>query len=197
MTRPTVLLDCDDVLTDFIGGVLEIVHRVTGRRHTQEDVDQWDFATALKLTNDERRAVQDIISLSRGWCESLAVLPGAVDGVGALREIADVYILTAPWSSCPTWTHERERWLMRRLNIPSRWVIHTAAKHLVWGDVFVDDRTETVEKWATAWLDSSALRWATPHNRRDAFRGTTVSTWDEVLRRVETAMITRMWSSGR
>ena len=181
--RPVVLLDVDGVLADFIGGVLDLVEHVTGLCREREDVDRFDFCEALGLRGDDARAVKRAIA-ERGFCERLLPYEGARLGVRALQEIADVYIVTSPWNSCPTWTYERESWLWRHFKIPSSRVIHARAKHRVAGDVFVDDRTNTVAEWRAEWPDSVAIRWNTPHNAHDPWDGITCDRWDLLRARV-------------
>lgn len=179
MTR--VLLDCDGVLADFIGAALTIVAEVTGRTCAREDVDRFDFAAALKLTPDEKRAVYAPISDREGWWSRLPVMPGARDGVDRLRAVADVYVVTSPWNSCRTWHHEREAWLRHYFDLPAKHLIVTAAKHVCAGDVFVDDRTDTLIEWNAANPLGLAVQWQTPHNRLDGWPGVGTSSWDELI----------------
>jgi 5'-nucleotidase len=187
MTR--VLLDCDGVLADFIGPVLDLVYLVTDRRHTHEQVDRFDFAACLDLSPDEKRAVRDVISGTEGWWRSLPVLPRAQDGVRRLREVADVYVVTSPWNSCKTWLYEREAWLKEHFGIPHSHVLAGSAKHLVDGNMLVDDRTETLTRWRDCHqynVDGSIVAlpvlWETPHNRLDGWDGTSTRSWDDVIR---------------
>lgn len=178
--RPVILLDCDGILADFIGGVLPLIHRVTGRQAAREQITAFDFAASLGLNPDEAAAVKRAIGCSDRFASTLEAYPGAIEGVGTLREVADVYIVTSPWNSNPTWTHDRETWLRRHFGIPHSHVIHGSAKHLVRGDVFVDDKTETVVAWQAAHPSGRALRWSTPHNARDAYGGSSTNDWNVV-----------------
>lgn len=186
MTKPIVLLDCDGVLSDFIGGVLDLVHFVTDRKHTHEDVDQFDFCAALKLTTDEARAVKSMIE-NVGFCAGLKPFPKAVSGVAALESIADVYILTSPWNSNPRWTYEREQWLKDHFGIPCSRVLHGSAKHLIRGDVFVDDRTSAVRQWKESNPDGIAVQWQTLHNRGESWNRASTNDWKVLARIVEQA----------
>lgn len=187
-----VLLDVDGVLADFIGSVLATLKVITGEVRHPYEVDRFDFCEALSLPPVTARVVKDRISNERGWWSSLSVFPGAVEGVAALRSVADVYIVTSPWNSCHTWLHEREAWLKRWFDIPHSRVIATSAKHCVAGDVFVDDKTETLVKWddeqGSMWQmpDGSqgrtrAVQWETPHNRRDEWHGDSTRSWSQLV----------------
>lgn len=178
-----VLLDVDGVLCDFIDGVLDLVHETTGRRHTREHVTAFDFAASLKLSRDEAALVKKAISYRANWWSSLPVLDGAQLGVERLREVAEVFIVTSPWNSCPTWLHEREAWLKRHFQIPHSHVLVGSAKHIVAGHMLVDDKTETLRDWSRAHghLGGIGVQWQTPHNRADEWAGLSTQSWDELL----------------
>lgn len=176
MTR--VLLDCDGVLADFVGGFLAIVNRACGTFYTHEHVTEYDVCKALGITTEQATHAFDTVSGSRGFALALEPLPGAIDGVRRLQEIADVFIVTSPWNSSPTWTHEREAWLRRHFDIPHRRVIHTGAKYMVRGDFLVDDKTETLTRWDMEHgPHRKAIQWQTPHNRRDGWAGPSTNSW--------------------
>ncbi len=187
-----VLLDCDGVLSDFIGSVCDLVRCHGGGNRTPAEVTEFDFCKSLNLDVDVAREVKREISTTPGWWSSLKVLPGALEGVAALREVADVYIVTSPWNSCRSWLCQRETWLKRHFDIPHARVIATSAKHLVSGDMLVDDKTETCVAWdleqGAAWRmpdgssgETRAVQWQTPHNRRDAWSGHSTSSWAQLL----------------
>lgn len=180
MIRPRVLLDCDGVLADFIDVALDIVGVVTGRTYQPEQVTQWDFCAALGLTSDEAAIVKRSIGAYPNLAAGLNLYPGVVDGVRALQEIAEVYIVTSPWNSNPTWCHDREAWLWKYFKIPSARVVHTSAKHLVVGDVLVDDKTSTLIDWQAAHPSKLAVQWSTPHNRSDGWDGASTSLWADL-----------------
>ena len=178
--RPLVLVDVDGVLCDFIGGVLDIVETVTGKRRQREEIDQFDFVAALGLNPNDARVLKSIIDMRRKFCARLSPFPGAFDGIAKLVDLADIHIVTSPWNSNETWTSEREWWLNHHFAIPHRLVTHTSAKHLIAGDWLVDDKTETCERWQAAHPNGVAVQWITPHNRKDGWTGRATNSWDEL-----------------
>lgn len=187
MTRPRVLLDCDGVLSRFMDGALALINDLLGTGYVIDDVTEFDFSRALGLRPDVAAAVKRRIGQAPGFAAELEIYPGAVDGVRRLREVAEVYIVTSPWNSNPTWCHDREWWLDKHFGIKHAHVLHTSAKHLVRGDVFVDDKTSSCEAWRDAWPGGIAVQWRTPHNRRDAWLGISTGNWDELIGIVERA----------
>lgn len=176
--KPVVLVDVDGVLSGFVSSYLRAVYRETGRQYSYEDVTQYDMKRALGLNDLEAANVASHVQ-TPGFCEDIPVLEGATDGVRRLQEIAEVYIVTAPWNANRTWTYEREKWLARNFGIPSSRVIHTHAKHLVTGDILVDDKTDTIRKWSET-HPGTAVLWECPWNIADEWSGPRTNNWDDV-----------------
>jgi 5'(3')-deoxyribonucleotidase len=175
-----VLLDCDGLLSDFTRGALSVVERTLGRRHVPEDIWHWDFCKALGIVGNDRIRVMQAISDDRSFAVNLPILPGALDGVRRLREIAEVHVVTSPWNTNSGWTYERERWLLRNFEIDHKHVHHSSAKYLFAGDVFVDDKASHVAEWVAAHRGKLAVLWRTLHNQTEAVpTGAAVSSsWD-------------------
>lgn len=180
--RKRVLLDVDGVLADFVGPALSLVEEATGRKYTREDVTAFDFAASLGLSLAEAALVKKAISYRANWWSTLPVIDGAIDGVERLRSVSDVYVLTSPWNSCPTWLHEREGWLKKHFGIPHSHILVGSAKHLVAGDMLVDDKTETLREWSRlhGHLGGRAVQWQTPHNRADEWSGLSTQSWEQL-----------------
>ena len=166
MTAPVVLLDVDGVVADFVGPTLAEVSKITGRRYTPDDVTGWDLRAALGLEASEwDRVTKRIRSL--GFCLTQPTYPGACDAVRRLRERAEVYFVTTPWRGAVTWAYDRDRWLEQKFGeVIGRRVVHTGHKHLIRGDLLIDDKPENCERWAAAndW-PSCALLFTRPWNR--------------------------------
>lgn len=174
--RPVVLLDCDGVLADFAGGFLKLVNAHFGTAFTPSDVTTYDIAAALGWTREKADEAYGLITASVRFAADLDVFPGAADGVRRLAELAEIYVVTPPWHTQPTWCHDRTNWLWRNFEIPAHRVIHTSAKHLISGDVLIDDKLSHCEEWRARW-DGLAVLWSTPHNRRDLWDGQSTSDW--------------------
>jgi 5'(3')-deoxyribonucleotidase len=57
------------------------------------------------------------------------------------------------------WVHERLQWLKRHFGFEPHEIVFTSQKHLIRGDVLVDDHQEHVEKFP-----GRGVLWAKPHN---------------------------------
>lgn len=170
-----LLLDCDGILADFLQPLLDRVNEERGTAFQWTACDQWDIGAAFGLDwKDLGRIVE-----TPGFCASLPVYPGAVEGVAALQATHDIYCVTSPFSG-PHWMAERTAWLKQHFGFDKSHVIHCYTKRLVFGDLLLDDKPETVREWADAW-PGAALLWDAPWNQgADIGRGRRVRSWAEV-----------------
>lgn len=164
MNKPRLLLDCDQVLADFVGAYLDTVADFTGITYKREALPSWKIQDHLPLTKEQKRLVSDAVR-SEGWCARIKPCAGAVEGFAEIRDICDVRIVTSPWPG-NYWAGERIEWLHHYFDIPLKHVYQLSEKESVWGDLIVDDKAETVVDWQKKWHRSAYL-WETPHNLQD------------------------------
>jgi 5'(3')-deoxyribonucleotidase len=171
-----ILLDVDGVLADFTGAVLRVGNKFSGMQKTHEDVTMWDI---WKVFPD--RCKEDILKevSSAGFCSGLECLPHAKKMVSNLREMGDVYAVTSPWHSSPTWCWERTLWLLEHFGFEANQVVHTHEKRLVRGDVLIDDRVETIKAWDAEVGNILGILWDAPYNRSEKVHWR-VKDWDEL-----------------
>lgn len=172
MKRPIYLVDADGVMVDFLGGSLVTLWDL-GIQRTREDVREFDIGAALKLAEFQRLLLEAAWSRP-GWCSSLPAYEGAREGVEMLRSIGEVYAVTSPMWSCRTWESERRSWLIEQMGFRAREVISAHAKHLIHGDVLVDDKPEHLE----AWKHGRAVCWAQVYN--EGYAGLRTNDWQAV-----------------
>jgi 5'(3')-deoxyribonucleotidase len=157
----TVLLDCDGVLSDFVGHMTALLK---ARGHEIPEVTEYDF---LRGFGDDVGAVARSLLKDGGTWMTMPAYPEARAGVDAIRAAGhDVIVVTAPWWSCETWDHVRRKWLYGAFDVKSENIITTSKKHLVRGHAFVDDKAEAVEAWRLAHVGiGTALLMDRPYNR--------------------------------
>lgn len=161
-SRKRVLVDVDDVIVNFkqafisaviAKGLRNIDH--TWRRST------WDLAKDLGLTDKEEKEAFSLINMPGVADEMMNALPGAVEGVQNLMELADVYFITSPSKTSPTWSFDRRNWLVRHFGEEQGSKVgHVHDKFIVFGDFLVDDKPENVMLWKDAWPLSTAIYWS-------------------------------------
>lgn len=163
-----ILIDVDQVLAATLQKLLPVANEMTGRDFKLEQMTEWNLFKSMNLDAETTKALWAIMG-SRGWCESLEVLPGAQEGVEELRRLGTVHFVTSPVHSSETWVHERTHWLKKHFNASYDDVTHTSAKHFVAGDFLIDDKVSTLKKWAACHPDGIAIKFLAPGNRLDAW----------------------------
>lgn len=172
----TILLDSDGILSNFVGGLLAKINADFSIDLKHDDCSQWDIGRAYGLCWPYLTTIIE----TPGFCAGLQPYPGAVEAVRELDLRHDVYCVTSPFSG-PHWMAERSAWLKQHFGFDKSHVIHCYTKRLVFGDLLLDDKPETVREWADAW-PGDALLWDAPWNQgADIGRGRRVKMWAEVI----------------
>lgn len=173
--RPRVILDTDGVKCDFLGPAVEVMNRILGTNFKPEDLKSWHLFDTVECTPEQKKACYDEWK-KPGWCLSLPPYPGAKEGVAALQEIADVYVVTSPMDG-DTWPTERQRWLKKHFNIGRDHTLHGDAKYICAADVFVDDKKAHCERWRQCFFDGTAVLWTQVTNRFELYDGPRTDNW--------------------
>ncbi len=197
-----ILLDCDGPLADFTGAYLDVVHALTGQRITRDDIDRWDihltdaFVRADEVYGGRLQAAVAGRVAEPGFCLSIRPHPDARDAVNRLARLAEVWCVTSPWRSSPTWMAERTEWIATHFpEIGEHRVIHASHKHLIDGGMFVDDKASHVQTWAERRPRGIGVLFDMHHNRADSVSAPNASRsgWDGILRHVETVYPPEVW----
>ena len=178
MSKPRVLLDCDNVLSDFVGPCLKVLRQITGKTYARKDITAFNIMKSLEIPKDVADTAYAQMK-GPGFCRSLPVFDGAQEGVAKLKEVAHVFVVTSPFGGL-YWPGEREEWLYRLFEIGRKNIVQTPAKYTVTGDLLVDDKTTTLVEWLN-YQQGIAVQWETPHNRHDGWTGPATDNWDELV----------------
>lgn len=182
MKRPRILIDVDGPMADFVAPALEAIFRVTGKRFKASDhVKGWDLFSGLGLSEDETKTVFQTMQVP-GLCLDIPMVDGAKEGIQALREFAEVWAVTSPFGG-EHWMHERDAWLVNHLGFHKDQVLHVraAAKHGVYGNMLIEDKTETLRSWQSAWPMETAMLFERSYNRNDGWTGAAVDDWPSLV----------------
>ncbi len=159
-----LLLDCDGVVCNFVGGFLDIVKEVTGREYVPEQMGQWSLEKSTSLTPEEEKIVHAIHD-QPGFASMLKEFEHAVEAVTLLREKLDVVFLTKPNKRTPTWAYERYNWIQERW--PGIPVVSTASKKYVAGHFLLDDDPRNLDAWSGENPVGTPLLWSAPYNDKN------------------------------
>ena len=156
--RPLVLLDFDDVLFDFLGTVIKEYNKVTGANLKPSDCKTWDLSEVGDI-----RIFMKLIKNPHLW-DDMPEKDGSMKVVQRLINDGrwNVLICTA----CTTLEEYLVKVKMIEDRIPGfdlAKIINIADKHLVRGDIIVDDKVENLDKCAR--YDMKCVLMDAPHNQ--------------------------------
>lgn len=149
-----ILLDVDGVLADLVSHLQETAGITS-------EVNTYDFRDCL--TDLELLQVQQA-SGQRGFCLGIPWYPGAKEFLDDLHQMGQVYAVTAPWH-LDTWAHERREWLAGRVDSTRVLSVPGVSKHLVRGDLLIEDDSHTCRTWLRENPDGHAVLIDRPYNR--------------------------------
>src|ERR1700687_722000 len=178
------LLDIDGVVGSFVEPAVATANRLFGTKFDADKLDQWDIARWMGLTNKQEEALYAEYK-KPGFHDLIKPYPGAVEGVMALKEIANITVVTSPMIG-PTWCSERWDWLEHYLKIKPKDVFHCYKKHMVKGDILLDDKPSNIKDWSDHWPNGFALLWHQPYNVSAGNNtGLRTLSWDQVFKLTE------------
>jgi 5'(3')-deoxyribonucleotidase len=131
-----ILIDCDEVLADFVGACLQLAADKGGIYATKEQITGWDIGKAIGWPQ-LNTAVTEAIR-TRELTLRLKEVPGSIPWLRDVEQTfgADrVYVCTSPWNG--PWADQRISWLENR-GVPLKRIIQMSPKHLLPG-FLVDD----------------------------------------------------------
>jgi 5'(3')-deoxyribonucleotidase len=186
-----ILLDCDGVLSDFLSSVFDFAERETGVRYQHIDVKTWEvfdsIASHLRHTFDAEAATP-------GFCMSMKPYAAALKGVKQLQALGEIFVVTSPMD-VPNWEKERRDWCMKHFGIDRHHVISASSKHIVQGDMFIDDKPSNIEEWEN-YQTGKALLWDAPYNQNtNAYHR--ITSWDDAVIIAKTLLKRKLEHEGK
>jgi 5'(3')-deoxyribonucleotidase len=135
------LFDVDGVAAAFVNHLLDEI----GSKLAPSDIKRWNIRGCLPP--DEVDRADEVLSDPHFWM-TLPPVPGSQEAIEALQAAGhDIHWVTSPYD-LHGWDAIRRSWLRRNFDTPPDHVTITAAKYLVDGDYFVDDKLVHVQRWA-------------------------------------------------
>jgi len=163
----TVLVDMDGILANLQDSWYPRYNAIRPEgwpELTPESVTSWDIPQAHHPT------LWSVIE-QPGLYRNLKPLPGAIEGLKALYTAAengqprfDIYVVTSA-TAAPHTPTEKIQWLGEHFPFISRKKVITAhTKHIIRGDVLIDDGPPNIEGWGKVNPDKTILTIKYPYN---------------------------------
>ncbi len=186
--KPRVGVDVDGVLADLATPLLALMNSLYGTNHKPDSMERWDIEHLIP--EGEVADFWARVGTPGFVHDQMQPYPGAVDGVRALSEIADVYVVTSYLHDAPTWVHERDAWIDRHFGIPRHKMVHTKAKYTFTGRMLIDDKPQNIEEWSVEHPRGCPVLWAQPYNNPFVYQPSPdvirTKSWRRVLKLVGT-----------
>ena len=169
-----ILLDIDGVIADFMGKLIEQYNFLTGEKVVLQDIKS---VKSHKWFKDPQLVFR--LKDSVGFIRSLEPLPGAIDGVNQLIRMGHEVVFVSNGTNCQSSGHEKREWLKYYFSKTWKYppLVLTYHKHLVRGDVLVDDNPRNLENLEHG---TQALLWHHPYNV-DVQGYTRIYDWSNLL----------------
>ena len=186
--KPRVGVDVDGVLADILEPCFKVASEMMGSEITMDHMVAWDLDHLLPPDRIEEFWLR---IGEPGLCRGLKPYPGAVEGLAALREVADVYIVTAYLHDAVQWVHERDKWIQEHFGIPSKKMVHTKAKYTFSGKALIDDKPQNIQEWGDEHGTGIPILWSMPYNEKAQFTASLdykvvrTNSWENIVRVIE------------
>lgn len=167
----TIFVDMDEVIADAYQAHLDIYEKDHGVRYTKEECSGKEFWRCVPVEHQPK--VKDH-AWQVGYFRDLKVIPDSQEVLAALSKKHEVYIASAAMQF-PNSLREKSDWLDEHFSfIPWQNRILCGHKHILRGDVLIDDRAYNLEEF-----QGRKLLFTSPHNANvsDFER---VSSWKEI-----------------
>ena len=174
----------DSVLADISTKWYGLANKEYGCNVTIDDVTDWDTSKFFPCG----KSIFKYLS-QPGFFRDLSTISGAVEGIQAIHDAGhEVFVVTASTAQGAT---DKMHWMKENFpSIPHENIIITHTKHLVCGDVFIDDSPHNIKAYREYWPRAFIVGVNYPYNRESGrYANRMVDTWDEITK----AVLTMEW----
>jgi 5'(3')-deoxyribonucleotidase len=144
----TLFIDLDNVLVDFTESVVRYYKMYYGedREFTSDQCKTFDIFGIMfsDKTVREQTDIRETIFNAPGFWADMEPYPNSQRVFGRLANKFDVFIVTAPWPTSKNCIPEKIEWVENCLGFEQKRIIFTSYKHLLLGDVIIDDNPKYI-----------------------------------------------------
>ncbi len=162
MNKKRILCDLDGIVTDLIHKWLITYNKEHPhfKQLVKDDVTEYEYHKISPIGKS-----MDMYIERPGFFIDLPILEGAIETLKNLQDDGhEIYIVTAP-SSYPGSASEKIWWIHRHLPfIDKNHIIIAKDKHIIYGDILIDDTPSNLKAYKKAWPDAYLISIAYPYN---------------------------------
>jgi 5'-nucleotidase len=147
-----ILIDMDDVLSDFDGEFYRMWNKVHPDKHITPPNERKKFYLSDESPEEYAELIRGIYT-APGFVKSLPEIQGSVE---AVKEIASrgniIFICTTPLNAYQNCVKEKYEWIEEHLGFEwTKKIILTKDKTLIQGDILIDDKPEITGTAKPVW----------------------------------------------
>jgi 5'-nucleotidase len=153
LKRLTILCDMDAIIADLTQKWLDHYNQEHSDAVTKADIKSWHMASNVKIG----QSVNDYL-YREGFFRDLKPLPGAIPAIVELKKMKhDVIIVSAPsWPG--TSATDKISWVREHMPfLNKRDIMLGHHKHLLRGDVFIDDSPDNIRQYRNHWPEHNGI----------------------------------------
>lgn len=158
-----ILCDMDGVIVNLLPRWLDCINRDQGLNARPENINKWELGACPPL---DKLKLHDIIKWlsTPGFLLNAPIFPFASEVLESISKRHELYICTARTSreSVPAtleWAKREIPWFDK-----SKFIFSTD-KHIIKGDVLIEDKGETVENYTKHWPKADTVLVDYPYNQ--------------------------------
>lgn len=138
-----ILIDMDDVLTDFDGEFYRKWNEVHPDKHITPPEERKKFYLMEESPKEYEELIRGIYT-APGFVKSLPEIPGSIDAVKEIASLGHtIFFCTTPLNMYYNCVKEKYEWIEEHIGFEwTKKIILTKDKTLVQGDVLIDDNPE-------------------------------------------------------
>lgn len=171
--KPVLLIDQDDVLAEYITGVVKAFNKKYGTHFEPNQCTSWDL---ISIFGEEIKTVMHEPELFR----NLEPVPDAIKTFERLYKsnLFEIYIVTA---AHPRSVEAKYEWLKKYMPyFPESNIIVSSAKFMIKGDYLLDDGMHNIKAFAE--VGGKPIVFKRPHNKVERKQFNSIGNWKEFER---------------
>lgn len=144
ITNLPILFDVDGVLNDFTQFLLDSISNDTNIDvPTVNEIKSYTLKNYI--SNEAWEYAKELMKTSIFW-ESIQ--PINQDVIELIRQHnKEIVFVTSPWISCKEWESTRRKWLKKYFKATNSQIIFINRKELTRGEILIEDKADTLNKW--------------------------------------------------
>jgi 5'(3')-deoxyribonucleotidase len=158
-----ILCDLDSIVVDLITPWLEWMKTTHGVDAKLGDIINYDWHKNEKFKSVGVHCY-DFLQQPRLF-QKLNPLPGALDGIRALREAGHTVLFATAAARSPDAASDKLTWLNDHLGVSRKDVFICHRKERIRADLFIDDSPDNILAYRQAWPKSKIVTIAYPYNQ--------------------------------